>query len=225
MSQNAAKYAIIDFGAAAEGWGEYRRRVKSGRRVGFPRFKRRKHEQGLGAGRGESGGQGGRPAEDRPGGHGGTPVVSGSIREVAINRTAGTWFASLCVEDGEKPPPVKQEPAIGVGVGATATCSDGTVVENPKALATALKMLRRMDKAIARSRNVHGQSTAPTGGIGCTPDGQMLPMLRCEAVRHPKPQGQRPVIGNACHAQMATRRLVPAAQDEELVRCGPHASP
>ena len=51
LSQNAAKYAIIDFGAASESWGEYRKRIKAGqrpgRRVGFPRFKRRKHEQGL----------------------------------------------------------------------------------------------------------------------------------------------------------------------------------
>ena len=47
MSQNGAKYAIIDFGTAAEHWGAYRRSVKvgqrSGRQVGFPRFKRRKH--------------------------------------------------------------------------------------------------------------------------------------------------------------------------------------
>ena len=51
LSQNAAKYAIVDFGQAAEGWGEYRQKMKaghrSGRRVGFPRFKRRKHEQGF----------------------------------------------------------------------------------------------------------------------------------------------------------------------------------
>ena len=51
LSQNAAKYAIIDFGQAAEGWGEYRCRVKAGqrpgRRVGFPRYKRRKHEQNF----------------------------------------------------------------------------------------------------------------------------------------------------------------------------------
>ena len=51
LSQNAAKYAIMDLGQAAGGWGEYRRRVKAGqrpgRRVGFPRFKRRKHEQGF----------------------------------------------------------------------------------------------------------------------------------------------------------------------------------
>ena len=39
-----------------------------------------------------------------------------------------------------------------------ATCSDGTVVESPKALASGIKQLRRLDKAIARSRNVHGRS-------------------------------------------------------------------
>ena len=51
LSQSAAKYAIIDFGQSAENWGEYRRKVKAGqcqgRRVGFPHFKRRKHEQGF----------------------------------------------------------------------------------------------------------------------------------------------------------------------------------
>ena len=54
-------------------------------------------------------------------------------------------------------PPVKPGPTIGVGVGvgAMAVCSDGTTVENPKALATGLKRMRRLDKAIARSRNVH----------------------------------------------------------------------
>ena len=85
----------------------------------------------------------------------------GSIREVTINRTAGTWFACFCVEDGQTPPPVKDGPTIGVdvGVGTMAVCSDGTTVENPKALASGLKRLRRLDKAIARSRNVHGRSS------------------------------------------------------------------
>ena len=56
---------------------------------------------------------------------------------------------------------MKPGPTIGVdvGVGAIAVCSDGTTVENPKALATGLKRLRRLDKAIARSRNVHGRSS------------------------------------------------------------------
>ena len=168
LSQNAAKYAIIDFGQAAAAWGEYRKRVKAGRRpgrrVGFPRYKRRKHEQGFRADNG--------PETVKAKGKvvilpkiGPVAMVErlcfhGSIREVTVNRTAGTWFACFCVEDGEETPPVKDGPTVGVdvGVGTMATCSDGTTAENPKALSSALRQLRRVDKAIARSRNVHGRS-------------------------------------------------------------------
>ena len=166
LSQNAAKYAIIDFGQAAESWGKYRQKKtghRPGRRVGFPRFKRRKHEQGFRADNG--------PDTVKADGKvvilpkvGRVDMVeqlrfSGSIREVTINRTAGTWFACFCVEDGEEAPLVKDGPVIGVdvGVGTMATCSDGATVENPKALATSLKRLRKVDKSIARSRNVHGK--------------------------------------------------------------------
>ena len=84
----------------------------------------------------------------------------GTICEVTINRTAGTWFACFCVEDGQELPAVKDGPAVGVdvGVGVMAACSDGRMVENPRALAPVLKQLRRMDKAIARSRKVCGRS-------------------------------------------------------------------
>ena len=168
LSQNAAKYAIIDFGQASSVWGEYRKRVKTGQRlgrsVGFPRYKRRKHEEGFRADNG--------PDTVRVDGKalvlpkiGRVDMAeelrfSGSIREVTINRTAGTWFACFCIEDGEAPPPMKDGPTVGVdvGVGTMATCSDGTVVENPKALSLVLKQLRSVDKAIARSRNVHGRS-------------------------------------------------------------------
>ena len=50
LSQNAAKYAIIDVGQAISNWREYGRKRKQGiscRRIGFPRFKRRKHEEGF----------------------------------------------------------------------------------------------------------------------------------------------------------------------------------
>ena len=163
LSQNSAKYAIIDLGQAAESWSEYRSKMKagqrSGRRVGFPRFKRRKHEQGFRADNG--------PDTVKVDGKkvDGKVVVlpkigpvamverlrfEGSIREVTINRTAGTWFACFTVEDGQKTPPVKDGPTVGVdvGVGTMATCSDGTVVDNPKALSSALSRLRRVDKGI-----------------------------------------------------------------------------
>ena len=168
LSQNAAKYAIIDFGQASAAWGKYRKRVKADqrpvRRVGFPRFKRRKHEQGFRADNG--------PDTVRVDGKsvmlpkiGRVAMVEhmrfrGSIREVTINRTAGTWFACFCIEDGQPLPLVKSGPTIGVdvGVGTMAVCSDGTTVDNPKALASGIKQLRRLDKAIARSRKVQGKS-------------------------------------------------------------------
>ena len=168
LSQNAAKYAIIDFGQAAESWGEYRRKMKSdqraGRRVGFPRLKRRKHEQGFRADNGPDTVTVDSKVVVVPK-IGRVAMVerlrfAGSIREVTINRTAGTWFAWFCVEDGEEPPPVKEGPTVGVdvGVGTIAVCSDGTTVENPKVLVPALRRLRCLDKAIARSRDVHGKS-------------------------------------------------------------------
>ena len=86
---------------------------------------------------------------------------SGSIREVTVNRTAGTWFACFAMEDGQPAPPVKEGPTIGVdvGVGTLAVCSNGLTVANPKALKAGLQRLRQVDKAIARSRNVHGKSS------------------------------------------------------------------
>ena len=167
LSQNAAKYAIIALGQASSRWGEYRRRLKQGiscRRVGFPRFKGRRHEQGFRADNG--------PDTVRVDGRtvilprvGRVAMVerlrfAGRICEVTVNRTAGQWFASFSVDTGEPVPPVKDGPTIGVdvGIGRLAVCSDGTVVENPRALGTVLKRLRKVDKSIARSRNVHGRA-------------------------------------------------------------------
>ena len=168
LSQNAAKYAIIDLGQTAEAWGAWRRAVStgkpSGRRRGFPRFKRHKHEQGFRADNG--------PDTVRADGKavlvpriGRVSMVEelrfrGSVREVTINRTAGSWFASFCVEDGQPVPPVKAGATIGVdvGVGILAVCSNGLVVRNPKALQSETGRLRRVDKAIARSRTAHGRS-------------------------------------------------------------------
>ena len=169
LSQNPAKYAIIDFGQAADSWGAWRKAGKAGkrpgRRVGFPRFKRRKYEQGFRADNG--------PDTVRVDGRtvllpkvlGRVAMVEGlrfggSIREVTINRTAGTWFASFCIEDGQPVPPVKDGPTIGVdvGVGTLAVCSNGLQVENPKALKAGIRRLRQVDQAIARSRKVHGRS-------------------------------------------------------------------
>ena len=113
LSQNAAKYAIMDLGQAADSWGEYRRKVKAGRRpgrrVGFPRFKPRKH--GFRADNGPNTVQVDGKVVILPK-IGRVAMVEylrfhGSIREATINRTAGTWFASFCIEGGQEPPSVK----------------------------------------------------------------------------------------------------------------------
>ena len=148
-----------------------------GRRVGFPRFKCRKHAQGF---RSDNG-----PDTVKVDGKvvilakiGPVAMVenlrfAGSIRQVTINRTAGTRFARFCVEDRTEPPPVKEGPTVGVdvGVGTIAVCSDGTKIENPKALSGALKELRRVDKAIAPAGMCKAGAIIPTGGSGCTPSG------------------------------------------------------
>ena len=178
LSQNAAKYAIIDLGQAATSWGEHRKRVKSGRRagrrVGFPRFKRRKHEQGFRADNGPDTVRVGVKAVILP--KIGTVAMvehlrfHGSIREVTINRTSGTWFACFCVEDGQLAPLVKDGPTIGVdvGVGTMAVCSDGVTVENPKALPAGLVRLRvstRRSREVAMSMV---KAILPTAVSECT---------------------------------------------------------
>ena len=136
-----------------------------GRRRGFPRFKRRKHEQGFRADNGPDTVRVDGKTVLLPKALGRVAMVeelrwTGSIREVTINRTAGTWFACFTVEDRQPASPVKDGPTIGVdvGVGTLAVCSDGQRVENPKALKAALRRLCRVGKAIARSRTVHGRS-------------------------------------------------------------------
>ena len=89
----------------------------------------------------------------------------GSIREVTINRTAGTWFACFCVEDGEEPPPMKDGPTIGVdvGVGAMAVCSDGKTVENPKALASGLSACVDWTRPLPAAGTYMAGAATPTG--------------------------------------------------------------
>ena len=105
--------------AKPSNWREYGRKRKQGiscRRVGFRRFKRRKHE-GFRADNG--------PHTVRVDGKGATlPKIGtlamvqhlrfrGRICEVTVNRTAGQWFASFSIDTGERPPPLKDGPTIG----------------------------------------------------------------------------------------------------------------
>ena len=64
---------------------------------------------------------------------------------------------------------------------------------------------------------------APAHGRGQTAhlaNDQVFAMPPRQRVRHTQPQDQRAVIGNSSHAELATRRLIPAPQHEELVTAG-----
>ena len=77
----------------------------------------------------------------------------------SISTKAGKWFASLQVEQELPDPQVDSSlPVLGVdlGVKVLATCSDGTVFENPKALKAGTRRLRLLQKAV--SRKVKGSS-------------------------------------------------------------------
>ena len=71
------------------------------------------------------------------------------------------WHPLVCgvigVDTKTVPPPKRRGEAVGIdmGVRTLATLSDGTVIENPRPLASALSALRGLDKSIARSRNTH----------------------------------------------------------------------
>ena len=81
-------------------------------------------------------------------------------RQATVSQRGGRWFVSLLVETGEDLPGPKPGPTVGgdLGVRTLPVLSDGTRFENPAPLRKALRALRRVDKAIARSRTVHGRT-------------------------------------------------------------------
>lgn len=88
--------------------------------------------------------------------HGYIPADS-SVRvlSISVSEKAGRWFASVQVERGV-PESVYDPclPAVGVdaGVKELATCSDGRVFANPKALANGLAKLKRLQRQAARKQ-------------------------------------------------------------------------
>ena len=82
------------------------------------------------------------------------PTSGVHILSATVSEEAERWFVSLQVRE-EVPDPLKAlgEP-IGVDLGITtmAMCSDGTAIENPKALRSELKRIRRLHRRLSRNR-------------------------------------------------------------------------
>ena len=85
---------------------------------------------------------------------------TGEVTTVVLSNDGIRWYVSIGVNTGTTMPPKRIGESVGIdmGVRTLATMSDGTVVENSKVLALALASLRRVDKAIARSKNIRGHN-------------------------------------------------------------------
>ena len=169
LSQYAAKNAIVNMGRGLNSWGAYCKAKKNGqphRKVGFPPFRKRHRKIAFTP-------SNGRNSIRVDGPNVRLPKIGwvrmreelrfeGDIMAVTVSRKAGRWYASFTVDTCQPAPEAMPGPTVGIdmGVKVLATLWDGeeeTRIANPKALADALKSLRRLDKAIARSLNTHGK--------------------------------------------------------------------
>ena len=85
----------------------------------------------------------------------------GKIVKVTIKQEGKRWFACVSVrlQESDLPKPFSErKDSVGIDLGLTtfATLSDGRTFKHPKPLKTLLRKLRHLDKAISRSRKVHG---------------------------------------------------------------------
>ena len=169
LCQNVGKNAIRHMADGLQRWGQYCQTRKAGRqvlRVGFPKHRRKGRHMSFTF-------TNGRHTARVDGKRVWVPAVgwvrmreelrfTGDILSATVSLTAGRWFVSFQVETAERKPALRPGPVIGIdmGVKTLATIWDGdegTEIANPKPLQAALSELRRVNKAIARSRKVHGR--------------------------------------------------------------------
>lgn len=76
------------------------------------------------------------------------------VKSATISGTADRWFVSINVEENEPEKMLLTNEVIGIdlGVKSLATCSDGTVFDNPKTLGKRAKKLRRLSKSHSRKQ-------------------------------------------------------------------------
>lgn len=80
--------------------------------------------------------------------------TNSKILSATISQRAGKWFVSLNVEEAIKiyPTPLNNVVGVDLGVKTLATCSDGTIYNNPQALLKNLKKLKRKCRQLSRKR-------------------------------------------------------------------------
>lgn len=131
------------------------RRIKTGDRAGYPRFKSASRYDSLTfreIGKALSG------DKLRVSKIGFVKIrlhrpLQGAIKTLTIKREAGRWVALFAVECEIAPLPFSQS-TVGVDLGLSvfATLSDGTAIENPRWFRTAQAKLRRLQRRVARRK-------------------------------------------------------------------------
>jgi putative transposase len=78
--------------------------------------------------------------------------VGAKVAQATVTEKAGRWYVSVQIEQECGETGAGDGPVIGIdlGVKALATCSDGSVYENPKALRSSLKRLQRHSRQLSR---------------------------------------------------------------------------
>ena len=85
----------------------------------------------------------------KPGDHGYLPI--GKHSQVSITERAGRWYVAVIgPEVAEAGPNGGSSLGIDMGVARLATLSDGTVIENPKALKHGERKIKRLQKGVSR---------------------------------------------------------------------------
>jgi putative transposase len=85
--------------------------------------------------------------------HGFVPTDA-KVLSATVSECAGRWFVSVQVEEEQEKRAPTATSAIGVdlGIKVLATLSDGTILENPRALKHALKKLKRLERQKSRRK-------------------------------------------------------------------------
>lgn len=158
VSKCAPQEALRDLDAAYQHAYRRRKKGKRGKNVGWPRFKSR--NKGIGGFRltgsihlFKDSIQLPRLGKLRLKEHGYLPVGA-KVAQATVTEKAGRWYVSVQLEQECGEIATGNGPAIGIdlGVKALATCSDGWVYENPKALRSSLKRLQRRSRQLSRKQ-------------------------------------------------------------------------
>ena len=82
-----------------------------------------------------------------------TGTIGVKVLSATVNEQTGHWYVSVQVEQ-EQTIPLNTGPVVGVdlGVKRLATCSDGTVMPNPRPLKHHIKKLKRLHRAVTRKQ-------------------------------------------------------------------------